>query len=228
MYHYSLLWYSYHPKINIEMIAKMWKVKYSHLIHWYIWHVILMHPYCQNWCIAARKKRETNDSFLYRIDVGNKILLKMLHIFQRNCIMNDVDTHFPQLCLFHFACYRWCAYFSGCDELLHHIWKLFFLVAHTPNSSKREITLRTEMSAIRNEGGNAFRNFLTDFFSTYKPSDCQNTRTLIEFIIFIDIYLQRVCHKRYGRGEKKSHQRASVEKRSSETHGEQEKWLRVI
>lgn len=58
------------------------------------------------------------------------------------------------------------------------------------------------MSAIRNEDKNAFRNFVTEYFNL-QTSDCQNTRSPIEFIIFIDIYLQRVCHKRYG--QKKSH-----------------------
>lgn len=175
-----------------------------------------MHPHCQNWCIAAKK--DANDSS-HKTDIVKFILLKMVKILRKkNCIMNDI--HFPQLCIPFSLLSLMCIFFRLRWIITSHL-QTFFLPTRQTTTS--EITLCIKMSAVT-YGGKCILKLFEWIFPTYnKP--LPKSRSLIEFIIFIDIYLRRDCRKRHWQ-RKKSHQNGSAERREKET--EWERWLRVI
>lgn len=99
-----------------------------------------MYPYCQNWCIAAKKK---TNIFFFQNRRSNVLFSKMVDASEKKkkiyCIMHIF--HNSRIYISFSACYRWCAYFSGSNELLHHICKLFFFCPRAKHQQDRSLSV---------------------------------------------------------------------------------------
>lgn len=120
--------------------------------------------------------------------------------------------------VFRFRCYRWCAYFSGCDELLHHICKLFFC-PHAKQQQARSLCVLKCL--LLRTGENAFRNFLTEFFQP-TTSDCQNLALSLNLLFSLTFIYDAIVASDIDR--EKNHIKMEVQRNEKKRPNERDDW----
>lgn len=119
------------------------------------------------------------------------------------------------------ACYRWCAYFSGSNELLHHICKLFFFCPRAKHQQDRSLSVY--WNVCHYEGKCISKLF--DWIAIQPTTcDCQNLSLNLLFpLTFIyNAFAASDIDKK-----KLSHWNGSTAERERESEWEMTEWFKL-
>lgn len=187
---------------NIEKNAKMWKVKYPHLIHWYM--TCYLNASLLPKLMYRRQKKAKR--------CCNKILLKMVNILQRNCIMNDVPfsttlsvSFLPVIVDVHIFPAAMNYYITFANFLL-------LLPVRQTTVNERSLSV-LKCLLLRTRVKMHFETFWLIFFSTYKQAIAKILARPLNLLFSLTFIYSAFAASDMDRKKNESHRRGSVEKR---------------